>query len=109
MIHKRRRYDVKKVETVDELAEEVTRCTWTCCTGFELKGYLFLNDSFTEDSGQEYAVVKDGRQVESITFSWCDRDQAARHIRDVLAGQHVDIGAANPRTDHSSKVCHLCR
>jgi hypothetical protein len=108
VIHTKRRFLIKKVSSVEELAEDLTRCTWTLCTGFELEGYLFLNDAFSEDSAQEYAVIKDGRQVESITFGWCSREQAEVHIRAVLAGQQVDMGPVSPRLNHG-KVCHLCR
>jgi hypothetical protein len=108
MVHKNRRFNVKGVGSVEELADQITRCTWTLCTGFEFKGYLFLNDSFTEDSAQEYAVVWDGRQVESITFGWCTRDQAEKHVHDILAGKIVDTGAVAPRVDHG-QVCHLCQ
>jgi hypothetical protein len=37
---------------------------------------LFLNDSFSEDGAQEYAVVRDGRQIESLTVSWMARAEA---------------------------------
>ena len=108
MIHTKRKYNVHAVASAEDLAGELTRCTWCLCTGFSLEGYLFLNDSFTEDSAQEYAVIKDGRQVESITFGWCDRHQALTHIQDVLAGKHVDTGLVDPRLDHG-KECLLCR
>ena len=68
MVHVKRRYHVREVATAEELAGELTRTTWSLCAGFALKGYLFLNDSFTEDSAQEYAVIIEGLQVESITF-----------------------------------------
>lgn len=108
MIHLQRRYNVRDVSTPEELADELDGTTWCLCTGFRLEGFLFLNDSFSEDSAQEYAVIEFGRQVESITFSWCDRSQALTHIKDVLAGQHVDQGSVSPRLDHG-KSCALCR
>jgi hypothetical protein len=41
-------------------------------------GYLFLNDSFSPDGAQEYAVFKisNGQfiQIESITVSWCSAE-----------------------------------
>ena len=108
MIHNKRKYDVREVSSPDELADELIRTTWCLCTGFSLEGYLFLNDSFTEDSAQEYAVVRDGSQVESITVSWCNRATLLRHIHEVLAGDHVNMGPANPRLDHG-KSCRLCQ
>ena len=108
MIYPKRRFNIKKCSDVETFATEVTRCTWTLCTGFELHGYLFLNDSISEDGGHEYAVIKDGRQVESITFGWCTRRQAMHHVRDIFEGKHVDMGAVSPRLDHPKGTCHLC-
>ena len=76
----------------------LTESTWCCCAAFELGGYLFLNDSTSEDGIQEYAVLKrDGGngkpiQVESITFGWCDAAKALEYIQETLAGK-FDQGA----------------
>jgi len=69
-----RKYKIAKITDVKELAKQIMT-TQTLCMGFEHEGVLFLNDSFTEDSAQEYAIVipqKDGSfaQTESVTFSW---------------------------------------
>ena len=110
MIHNKRTFHVGVVATPEELAEKLTGSTWTLCTGFELDGVLFLNDSFSEDSAQEYAVIKDGHQVESITFSWCDRPQAEQLIQNIIAGHSVDMGFVKPKIDANSRhSCHLCR
>jgi hypothetical protein len=109
MIHPNRRFNVMRVASVEELAEQITRCTWTLCTGFDLNGILWLNDSLREDSAQEYAVIHDGRQVESITFGWCSREQAEMYIQDILAGKTVEMGPVSPRIDHPDGTCHLCQ
>jgi hypothetical protein len=73
MMHHRRRYQVRDIPTDEELATELQRCTWGGCTGFRRAGYLWLNDAFSEDGAQEYAVIReaDWQQVESVTVSWC--------------------------------------
>jgi len=110
MMHNNRRFHIKNIETAVELAEQLTGAyAWTLCTGFELHGLLFLNDSFTEDSLQEYAVIRAGRQVESVTFSWCDQATAENHIYDVLNGEEVDLGPVEPRLDYESHLCQFCR
>lgn len=78
MLHQKRTFGVGDVETIEDLAEKLTAVTWTLCTGFRFQGLLFLNDSFTEDSAQEYAVIRESDmcQLESITFSWCDKEKA---------------------------------
>ena len=93
MFHKHRFWAITQVESAEELAEKLTEHTWTSCTGFELSGYLFLNDSTSADGAQEYAIIKedlgDGtpRQIESVTFSWMNEGKALPYIRDVIAGK----------------------
>jgi hypothetical protein len=93
MFHQNRVWCVTSVSSAEELAEKLTTVTWTCCTAFELGGYLWLNDATSLDGGQEYSVVKrvgpNGRplQVESITFSWCTTQQALEYIRWTLRGE----------------------
>ena len=108
MVHTKRRYNVAKVDTVADLAEKLKATTWTLYSGFRHEGYLFLNDSFSEDSAQDYAVIKGGRQIESITFSWCSREEAEQAIQDVLSGNTVDTGPVSPRLDHPEATCPLC-
>ena len=73
MIHESRRFHLVVVDSVGQLVDDFKKYTWTLCTGFSLQGFLFLNDSFSEDGAQEYAVVRDGQQIESITVSWMSR------------------------------------
>ena len=122
MMHKNRVWCVTPKATPEEVAELLTRTTWTLCTAVELGGYLFLNDSTSEDGAQEYAVVKrptdpDGpfMQVESITFGWCDEAKALEHIGRTLAGG-FDAGdfahAVTPRLEtpfeHKARYCPVC-
>ena len=115
MLHSRRTFCVTDVGTIEELAEKLTEHTWTLCAGFRLQTpeqtLLFLNDSTSEDAIQEYAVLsEDGRQLESITFGWCDQARAEGHVRAVLAGEVVEMGRWTLRIDHNENhVCHLCQ
>lgn len=88
MLHKNRRWVVADVGSAEELAKMLTERTYTLCAGFRYGGYLFLNDSFSEDGAQEYGVIKEatGKQVESITFSWCDYERALQLIREIARG-----------------------
>ena len=93
MLHTRRRWAITDVTSADELARLLTEHTWTLCTGFAFRGYLFLNDSTSADAIQEYAVVKkDGpsrepRQVESWTVSWTkSREKAVAYIEEFVSG-----------------------
>lgn len=118
MMHKKRVFSVADITSPEELAAKLTAMTWTLCTGFRMQGYLFLNDSTSEDGAQEYAVVRvadipgsDHRQVESITFGWCDLDNALRYIREALAGDYDEDGRPLPalRLEYGpSHRCHLC-
>lgn len=121
-MHKRRVWCVTPKDAPEELARLLSQTTWTTCTGFELAGYLFLNDSTSEDGAQEYAVVKrptdpGGRfvQVESITFGWCDVATTFDYVRRILAGEFdtSDFAAeVSPRLEtpeeHRAGYCHAC-
>lgn len=115
MLHERRTFHVADVDSVEDLAEKLTQHTWTLGTAFRLTAgdqvLLFLNDSTSEDGAQEYAVfVPDGRQLESITFGWCDESRAEDLVREVLAGKVVEMGRFALRIDERpDHVCHLCR
>lgn len=110
MCNDKRRFRVADVATVENLAEKLTGHTWCGCTGFRLEGIVFLNDSFSEDGASEWAVFRDGRQVESITFGWCDRAQAEHHIRAMLTGGGVEPFADLPRiqTPQEHGTCPCC-
>ena len=116
MFHSKRTWGPpQKVDSQDELAELLTDHTWTLCSAFEHRGYVYLNDSLSEDGAQEYAVLKrlgEGfRQVESITFGWCTKEKALGYIEEVTAGKYdAEGGPVSPRLDEASDhSCDLCR
>lgn len=84
MLHDRRPFRISPVATAAELAQKLTQTTWCTCQGFRLNDWLFLNDSFGAGA-QEYAIVRDGYQYESVTFSWMTEAQALEWIEDWLA------------------------
>jgi hypothetical protein len=104
MIYSRRRFQIHAAHDAEELAHKLTQQTWTLCTAFLLYEYVFLNDSFSEDAAQEYAVVKLGcgwpRIVESITFSWCKETRALELIRRVLLGEFDHAAIRFPNVLH---------
>ena len=96
MLYTYRIWSVSEVESAEELARMLTEMSWGCCHAFCIKGhsnYVWVNDSTAPDRLQEYAVLKlnnpDGEimQIESITFSWCDEQQALQFINGTLAGK----------------------
>lgn len=110
MLHQHRRFGVITVQSVGELVENLTEHTWTLCTGFSLQGLLFLNDSFSEDGAQEYAVVRDGRQIESLTVSWMSRAEAWIDVDWLARGGGGDYGAVDVQTEPiEGHHCGLCQ
>lgn len=120
MFHAKRVWCVTPKETPEEVARLLTGSTWTLCTAIELSGYLFLNDSTSEDGAREYAVVKKPAgpggqfvQVESITFGWCSYERALDHVRRALSGEFdaLDfVRAVEPRLETAAehRRCHFC-
>ncbi len=119
MLHSNRRWCVAQVATAEELACKLTEHVWCGCTAFQIGEYLWLNDSTSPDGAQEYAVLhfvsSTGQyfQIESITFGWCDVDQALRYIQRTLQGDddqlvrtlvspRIETAAEHARCQH----CH---
>jgi hypothetical protein len=109
MIHHQRTFGVITVQSVGELVDNLTEHTWTLCTGFSFEGLLFLNDSFSEDGAQEYAVVRNGRQIESLTVSWMSRAEAWSDVDWLVRGGGGDYGVVDVLTEPSEgHRCGLC-
>ena len=113
MIHHHRTFAVGVVDNLDELVEKLTDRTWTLCTCFEYQGLLLANDSFSEDGAQEYAVYKEGRQIESLTVSWMTRESLKEVLEGLLTGAYEELQfrpiqslRTEPASGHS---CGLCR
>lgn len=117
MVHKNRVWCVEEVQSAEELAQKLVGYTWTLCTGFRYSGYLFLNDSFSESGAQEYGIINErtGRQVESITVSWCSYERLLGLIHRVVSGG-FDEYSWSPGIDVKAQVqtpvehgsCCLC-
>ena len=118
MMHKRRRWMITRAKTPEQLARDLTEQTWTLCTGFAFQGYLFLNDSTSEDGAQEYAIVLSLSdwtyvQIESITFGWCSFEKGLANVKHIIAGaedqtefQHAV--APQLETPEAHGRCPLC-
>lgn len=114
MIHKNRCFSVAPVDSAEELANTLTKFIWCGCNGFRLGDLLFLNDSFSGDGVQEYAVIYQGKEIESITFGWCTEQQALEIIQGLE--KQVANNSFNIYSDLENKIespqehkrCHLC-
>ncbi len=118
MLHKQRVWSLRQAESAEQLADDLTRMTWCGCDAFELSGYLFLNDSTSADGAQEFAAMQregtDGQmvQLESITFSWCNYDEALSIIRRVITGSYterLEEGVFCIQTPEEHGTCPLCK
>jgi hypothetical protein len=87
MMHSTRAHSIRDVSTADELADLLADHAWTTCTGFRLGGWLWLNDSTSENGAQEFAVVHEGEgmQHDSWTCSWMTRDRCEELILATVA------------------------
>jgi hypothetical protein len=111
MMHTRRRFVVFEVASAEDLAEKLTQHSWCGCNAFRLGELLFLNDSTSPDGAQEFAVVRGGRQIETITFSWCTEAEARGYIQQLQDGTlGEDMGAINNRIESPSQhdTCAHC-
>jgi hypothetical protein len=113
MIHHHRTFSVVVVDSLDELVQKLIDRTWTLCTCFAYHELLLANDSFSEDGAQEYAVYKEGRQIESLTVSWMTRENLREVIEALRSGayEELEFGPVQPlQTEPASEhSCALCR
>ena len=111
MLHHHRRFAVTVVPSMEELTEKLTEHTWTLCTCFEYQGLLLANDSFSEDGAQEYAVYREGREIESLTVSWMTHERLQKVIESLLQGTYEAYGPVAPlHTEPASEHrCSLCQ
>jgi hypothetical protein len=112
MMHNQRKFHIFKLESFKELAEILFAGTQCLCTGFQLGDFIFINDSTSEDGAQEYAVVKHGMQIESLTVSWVD---SIRELLDLFHGvmeagdTPMKLKLENLKLDYSPyHHCYLC-
>ena len=88
MIHVSRVFGISE-QDIPTVAEALVSSNWVLCNGYFIEQdgvqLLVLNDSFSEDSAQEYPVLRvlaqDGTvyhcaQVESLTVSWYPHPKA---------------------------------
>jgi len=116
MLNPTRRFQIKGFEEHDieadmaQLAGMLVDRSWTCCQGFRLGDYLFLNDSFGENSAQEYAAIHEAtrQQVETITFSWCTKDGAFELILRTLKGDFKPFTKPLPLQLDEENAHHHC-
>lgn len=117
MLNDNRVFKVEEVASVHELAEKLTTQSWCLCNGFKItvddNELIFLNDSLSEDGAAEYAIYRDGTQVESVTFGWIEEvDRAADLIRQVAGYDKTEIStiyaAVMPSLEHPEGSCELC-
>jgi len=112
MVHYQRTFAVTIVTSVEALTEHLTAHTWTLCTCFAYQGLLLANDSFSEDGAQEYAVYKEGRQIESLTVSWMTPARLREVIEGLLRGDYEEIAfqpiqplQTEPASEHRCGLC----
>jgi hypothetical protein len=111
MIHTDRVFGITEVPDVKTLANQLFHYTCTRCSGYQLGEYLFLNDSFSEDSKQEFAVFRitelDYIKIESITIS-C-RNFTEHHLElalTVAMESKLNMGTYGLKLELAE--CHQC-
>ncbi len=108
MLHRNRRHAITPVASLEELVAKLDGQTWTTCTAFSHGTLILLNDSTGPDGAQEYAVLRDGRQIETLTVSWMTRDELTESLLKLDAtGGDVDMGPCQPLA-HPVGCCHAC-
>lgn len=119
MVHKDRRWYVTPVDSPEQLAHYLTQRASALGTGFELAGYLFLNDSMSEHVDPAYAVIKGPsgydavyREIDNIDFGSRDYETALGCVLMAIRGALDHDGTALALTVETSarhRSSPLCR
>lgn len=108
MMHKHRPHSLTIVESFAALADKLANCDWTTCSGFVCGSLTLLNDSTSESGAQEYAVIRAGRQIESLTCSWMEPAELQATLERLDRGEGgVDTGPVEIR-EHPKGPCSRC-
>jgi hypothetical protein len=108
MFFENRVYQVIQVGTPDDLAQRLKEMTLCLCAAFQCGDLLLVNDSTSEDGAQEYAAIRGGRLIDSITVSWCQLGDLVRILGELHARAGGDYGPAPVRLDHPAGPCAFC-
>lgn len=125
MVHANERYfSAAVVDTLDELAEKIAgdNHRWVCCQGWVCGGLLFLNDSFGEESIQEYAVflwpfpespqphnLYPLHQLDSWTVDWIEPPKFVEMARALVAENAAPIPRRTSAIVEFHDSDYLCR
>ena len=120
MIHKDRVFNIKTCSADEMIADFQHTHSWTLCSGWRVGDTLYLNDAFSEDGAQEYAVVRVNAdtavQFDSVTFGSLrvELDRIEAYIRETwncdLTSSEWKDGWRTPVQVHDrhGDSCPLC-
>ena len=110
MRHPKRTFGVTRIDSINELAQVLTEQHHPLCAGFEHQEVFCLNDSISENGPQEYVIIYNGQQVESIILDWCTKERLEGYIHNLLAGYFVAIEPVWPIIELAEgHSCFFCR
>jgi hypothetical protein len=118
-MHKNRVWQVGPEDlSPEQLAEKLHEHSWTSCTGFRCGAVLWLNDQTSPDGASEYAIVRlsdapDLVQIESITASWCSKEELIAYAElygagDPGVGRMDTVPTAHVQTFAQHGTCGHC-
>ena len=114
MIHTDRVFNIKTCSADEMIADFGHTRSWTLCSGWRVGDTLYLNDAFSEDGAQEYAVIRVGGdsaiQFDSVTFGWMEADRIAAYIRETwnCDAQDYSWRVTVHVNDGHGQTCPLC-
>ena len=113
MFHSDRIFGIQQVSDVKSLANKLYEHFWNECVGFQIGEYVFLNDSFSTEGVQEYAVfrISDGQfiQIESITVGWIDNIESLETALSDAMKSKLNMGSGRLKIEDSkTHHCYYC-
>jgi hypothetical protein len=108
MIHKSRRHNVEECATVADMARRVHGHNWCGCVAFKAGSLYLLNDSF-DGGGSEFAAVRHGVQLDSLTINWYELPNLIEDLEKLERGDWPGVfGGPCAWKPHEPGTCQHC-
>lgn len=116
-------YQIKKLDSVDELVDKLINYTHVGCAGFRFNDVLYINVSISENGAQEYEVIEieketsgtyTGVQFESITVSWMSPEKLKKLALEYNSPTNRESykkeswASACVVNKHTKEACYYC-
>lgn len=110
MVAEDRVYALTVVSSKEELLERFSMSSWSLCTAFQLGDLVFANSSRAASGTQEFAVIYDDQQIESLPISRMTPHELSTSLDWLVHGGETFLGVVDLHTEPAAgHTCSMCQ